>query len=105
MEYIVNSIFFLIVLCWMIVFIQSHRMFYQFRNKYTEIAKKEISHAFEPYAHPDKIIFFFKKKNQDILKKDKKIWALRKQTQGFLILSFGLIFCILIGFFLAILLG
>ena len=89
----------------MIVFIQSHRIFYLFRNKYPEIAKKEINHAFKPYAHPDKIIFFFKKKNQDILRKDKKIWALKKQTQGFLILSFGLIFCILIGFFSAMLFG
>ncbi|MCK5311210.1 MAG: hypothetical protein KAJ62_03830 [Desulfobacteraceae bacterium] len=80
-------------------------MFYLFRNKYPEIAKKEISRAFEPYAHPDKIIFFFKKKNQEVIKKDKKVWALKKQTQGFLILSFGLIFCILIVFFSAMLLG
>ncbi len=87
MEYLILSVFFFVLICWIVAFIQSHRMFYLFREKYPEIAKKEISFAFEPFAHPDKIIFFFKKKNETIIKNDIELWKLKNQTQISLILS------------------
>ena len=65
-------------------------MFYIFRKKYPEIAKNKISNAFEPYADPDKLFFFFKKENLPLLKKDKQVWRLRLQTKVLLFLSIGL---------------
>ncbi len=87
MEYLISGAFFLILICWIVVFIQSHKMFYLFRKNYPEIAKKEISFAFEPFAHPDKIFFFFKKKNQAIIKNDIELWKLKNKTQIFLNIS------------------
>mgnify|MGYP000015043568 CR=1 FL=1 len=62
MENLLNIIFIVIVLCWILILIQSHRMFYIFRTKYPEIARKNISDAFEVYANPEKFIFFLEKR-------------------------------------------
>lgn len=89
MENIITIIFVIIISCWVLTFIQSTRMFYTFRKKYPEIAKNKISNAFEPYADPDKLFFFFKKENLPLLKKDKQVWRLRQHTKILLALSFG----------------
>ena len=87
---ILGSISYIMIACWLLLFIQSHRMFYIFRKKYPQIAKEEISNAFRPYADPEKILFFFKAKNIPLLKNDKKIWRLRRQTKVLFYLSIGL---------------
>ena len=89
MENIIDSIFIVIIICWLLLLIQSHRMFYTFRKKYPEIAKNKISNAFEPYADPDKLFFFLKKENLPLLKKDKQVWRLRQQTKILFTLSIG----------------
>lgn len=88
-ETITTVVFVVIISCWVLTFIQSTRMFYIFRKKYPEIAKNKISNAFEPYADPDKLFFFFKKENLHLLKKDKQIWRLRQQTKILFALSIG----------------
>ncbi len=98
MEYIVNIIFYSIITCWIATFVVSHRLFYQFRKKYPDIAKEKIPHAFTSYATPEKILFFFKKENTFLLRKDAYIWRLRQQAK---ILS---LFSICLPFALAIIL-
>lgn len=98
MEQTVAVICLLIIACWIIAFVQARRMFHLFRKRYPDVARKEIRFAFEPLAHPDKILFFFRRENQDLTGKDKRILALKKQVQGFLFFSFGLIWCIIIVF-------
>ena len=89
MENIITIIFVIIISCWVLTLIQSHRMFYAFRKKYPEIAKKKIPNAFTRYADPEKILFFFKRENLPLLQKDKKIWRLRQQTKILFTLSIG----------------
>ena len=90
LENIFDNIGFILIAFWLLFFIQSHRMFYLFRKKYPQIAKKEISNAFKPYADPAKILFFFKAKNIPLLKNDKEVWRLRQQTKVLFFLSIGL---------------
>jgi len=102
MENILNIIFTIIIVCWILILIQSHRMFYIFRTKYPEIARKEIPDAFKIYANPGKFIFFFRKKNITLLRNDHTIWQIRKQILLLFFLSFGglaVIVCISIFFF------
>jgi len=89
-ENIIDSIFIVIIICWLLLLIQSHRMFYTFRKKYPEIVKKNISNAFSPYVDPEKILFFFKRKNISLLQNDKEIWRLRQQTKLLFFLSIGI---------------
>jgi len=89
MENILDSIFIVIIICWLLLLIQSHRMFYTFKKKYPEIAKRKIPNAFTRYADPGKILFFFKKENLSLLQNDKKIWRLRQQTKILFFLSIG----------------
>ncbi len=86
----INAIGFVMIAIWFLLFIQSHRMFYLFRKKYPQIAKKRISNAFKPYLDPAKIIFFFKKESIPLLKDDKEIWNLRRQTKILFFLSLGI---------------
>ena len=89
METIIDSIFIIIITCWILALIQSHRMFYTFKRKYPEIAKRKIPNAFTRYADPEKILFFFKRENLSLLQNDKEIWRLRQQTKILFTLSIG----------------
>jgi len=95
-EDIVTIIFIIIIGCWVLTLMQSHRMFYTFRKKYPEIAKKKIPNAFTRYADPEKILFFFRKENLPLFQADKKIWRLRQHTKVLFALSVGV--PLLIGF-------
>jgi len=62
-------------------FIQGHRLFYIFRSKYPEIARKEIPYAFSQGRHPEKFFYFFRRKSYDLLKSDPSIWKVRQQVK------------------------
>ena len=74
----IGTISSIIIACWLLLFIVSHLMVYRFKEKYHQIAKKDISGAFEPYADPTIIFYFFREKNIPLLKNDKEIWRLRQ---------------------------
>jgi len=78
---------FIIVACWALLLVQSHRLVQMFVSSYPEIAKDKIPYAFERFADPGKILFFFKKENLQLLKENKDIWRLRQQTKILIILS------------------
>ena len=77
-------------------FIQSHRMFYRFREKYPDIVRSKIPGSFESYRDPEKFIFFFRKNNKQFLENDFEIWRLRQQTKYLLIIGLGLVLATLL---------
>jgi len=87
MEYMDDIIFVIIIIPWVLLIIQSHKLLFLFVKKYPDIAKNKIPYAFERFADPGKIIFFFKKENLQILKADKEVWRLRQQTKILMFLS------------------
>ncbi len=90
MNLIISGLFLVIMVCWILTLIQSHRLFYSFREKYPEVAESKISNAFGAYADPEKILFFFRKENKSLLKQDKVIWQMRNQVKLLLIISVGI---------------
>jgi hypothetical protein len=72
---------------WFACFIQSHRLFYKFRAKYPDIAQREIPRAFETYEHPEKLIYFLRRRSQDVLRDDPELWGLMLQVRILAILS------------------
>ena len=90
MEIVLEIIVTIILICWVLCFIQSTRMLYLFRRKYPEIARKEIAHAFDFYAHPEKLFYFFREKNNQFLKDDIEVWNIREQVKLLAIISIAL---------------
>jgi hypothetical protein len=91
---------------WLATFLRSHRLFYRFREKYPEVAKTEIPHAFEINAHPEKFLYFFRSKSVELLRRDVTLWPLRQQVKRLAILSglmpvLGFLALAALGIFLA----
>jgi hypothetical protein len=81
------SFFLLTGVIWIIFIVRAHQLFYRFRSKYPDSARKEIPHAFEFYGHPEKIRYFFRGKSVELLKSDPEIWKLREQVRYLFYLS------------------
>jgi hypothetical protein len=81
--------------------IQNSRLLRMFRERYPQIAQREIPFVFDNWRHPEKAIFFFRKRAVDILRPDPDLWRERQRfvalvvaTLGFL-LACGVAICIL----------
>lgn len=72
---------------WLVCFIQSHRLFYKFRAKYPDIARRDIPHAFETRENPEKFLYFLSSKSLEVLRSDPELWGLRQQVKFLTILS------------------
>jgi hypothetical protein len=68
--------------------IQFHRLFWQFRSKYPEIARSEIPLAFEAVRRPEKALFFLRQRSADLLRNDPSLWNLRQQVKALTIIVF-----------------
>lgn len=77
----------LILAVWLACFIQSHRLFYKFRAKYPQIAQRDIPHAFQTCEHPEKLLYFFRRKSWEVLRSNPELWGLRQQVLFLTILS------------------
>ena len=82
------SVMGLVSLIWVVSFVKGHKLFYRFRAKYPDLARKNIPYAFDSYAHPEKFFYFFRKRAMDVLKSDKELWDLRQKVKVLTILSF-----------------
>ena len=88
---IMLSVFILTGLLWFIVFIQGSRLFFTFRKKYPEVAKKEIPYAFELYRRdPERVFYFFRKKSSALIQQDETLRKLKRQIIVFGIASLAL---------------
>ena len=68
-------------------------MLRMFRERYPQIAQREIPYVFDNWRHPEKAIFFFRKRAVEILRPDPSLW---RERQRFVTLSF-----VTLGFWLA----
>lgn len=64
--------------------IQGSRLLRMFRERYPQIAQREIPYAFDSWRHPEKAIFFFRRRAKDILQGDATLW---RERQRFVALS------------------
>ncbi len=99
-------LFLLICGVWLATIVQSHRLFYRFRKKHPELAMSDIPHAFEPNPHPEKFLYFFRRKSLELLRGDATLWPLRQQVKTLVILSgvvpaLGFLALAALGMFLA----
>ena len=82
---------------WMLLCIatalQNGRLLRMFRERYPQIAQREIPSVFDNWRHPEKAIFFFRKRAVEILRADPNLW---RERQRFVTLAF-----VTIGFWLA----
>jgi hypothetical protein len=76
---------------WLIVVIQGHRLFFIFREKYPEVAKREIPSAFEMYGRdPERFLYFFRKKSAEFIQQDETLRKLKRQITVIGIISIAL---------------
>lgn len=76
------------ILCWMALWIQSHRLFWKFRDQYPDVARREIPNAFERSRNPEKFFYFFRAKSAPLLRGNRRLWRLRQQVKALTLLSF-----------------
>jgi hypothetical protein len=66
-----------------------------FRDRYPQIAQREIPFAFDRCRHPEKAIFFFRKRAVEILRADPILWRERQRFVGLVMITIG--FCVTCG--------
>ena len=82
------------VMCiWMLLCIattiQSARLLRMFRERYPQIAQREIPFVFDNWRHPEKALFFFRKRAVEILRPDPSLWRERQRFVGLVIVTLG----------------
>jgi len=82
-------------LLWAVTIYYGHRLRQNFVAKYPEVASKEIPYAFSHFAHPEKAIYFFRRKARDVLRNDGQ---LLKQRQRFVYLTLLSLIAPFVGF-------
>ena len=95
--------------CMLITWVQSHRLWHNFKTNNPEIVKQFFPDDDNFQVDPERYLFFFRKRSIPYLIKDDKIWRLRQQVKFFSYLSLilplsfitiGLIFIIIVQFIL-----
>lgn len=85
----------LVALTWALTIYQSHRLGRKFVAKYPAIAAKEIPFAFSHFGHPEKAMFFWRRRAVELLRMDRELW---KERRWFVGLSVASVAVFLIGF-------
>ena len=69
--------------------IQGRRLFRMFRDRYPQIAARELPMAFDNFRHPEKAIFFFRKRAVECLRPHPDIWHARQRFVALVIATLG----------------
>ena len=69
--------------------IQGGRLIKIFRERYPQIAQREIPFVFDNWNHPEKIFFFFRKRAVDILRPDPSLWRERQRFVVLVMVTLG----------------
>ncbi len=77
----------LVAAIWMAAAVQAQRLLNTFRRKFPNEAQKHIPDAFSRMRHPEKFLFFFRKKSLPLLRSDPAIWRLRRSLLWLSVLS------------------
>jgi hypothetical protein len=89
------SLFFATGFIWFLMAWQNWRLLCAFRERYPQIAQREIPYVFDSRQHPEKIFFFFRRRAADLLRGDAALWRERRR---FLILSVLSVLVPVLGF-------
>ena len=68
----------------------SSRIFRVFLKAYPDVAAREIPFAFDAWAHPEKALFFFRRKAVELLRGDPILWPMRQRLVLLVVVSFSL---------------
>ncbi len=72
-------------LLWFVTWLCAHRLLHAFCERFPSVAQREIPYAFDRgFAHPEKGIFFFRRRAADVLRGDPLLW---RQRQRFIFLA------------------
>jgi hypothetical protein len=82
-------------LLWGTTVIQNVILLRAFVAKYPDVAAKEIPEAFSHAGHPEKAVYFFRRKAKDFLRSDRELW---KQRQRFVYLCVASLSLPFLGF-------
>jgi len=74
-------------LLWAFTAFYNGRIFQAFRKKYPDVAAREIPFAFDTSAHPEKALFFFRRKAVELLRGDPVLWPMRQRFLRLIMLS------------------
>lgn len=70
---------------WGVTVWYAHRLLHAFCDRFPLVAQREIPYAFDRwFAHPEKGIFFFRRRAAEVLRGDPLLW---RQRQRFILLS------------------
>jgi hypothetical protein len=77
-------LFFATGLVWVLMAWQNSRLLCAFRERFPQIAQREIPYVFDYWRHPEKTFFFYRRRAVEILREDPALWRERRR---FIILS------------------
>ncbi len=80
---------------WFFTALQGRRLLRSFRERYPQIAQREIPYAFDKQRHPEKALFFYRRKAGEILREDT---ALSRSRRRFIQLSLFSVLVPALGF-------
>lgn len=83
-------------LIWFVTWLCAHRLLHAFCDRFPSVAQREIPYAFDRgVAHPEKGIFFFRRRAAEVLRGDPLLW---RQWQRFILLSALSVLIPMLGF-------
>jgi hypothetical protein len=69
--------------------IQGSRLLRLFGERYPQIAQREIPYVFDNWRHPEKAIFWFRKRAVELLRNDPELWRERQRYVGLVVATLG----------------
>lgn len=69
--------------------VQNHRLLKMFRERNPQVAQREIPFVFDNWRHPEKAMFFFRKRAVEILRQDPNLWRERQRFIALVIITLG----------------
>ena len=69
--------------------IQNSRLLRLFRERYPQVAQREIPFVFDNWRHPEKAFYFFRKRAVATLRADPELWRERQRFVALTIATIG----------------
>ena len=69
--------------------VQHSRLLRLFRDRYPQVAQKEIPFVFDNWRHPEKAIYFFRKRAVETLRADPQLWRERQRFVALAVATVG----------------
>jgi hypothetical protein len=84
-EIYLYALFWITGLVWFVTWLCAHRLLHAFCDRFPLVAQREIPYAFNRgMAHPEKVIFLFRRRMVEFLRGDPLLW---RQRQRFILLT------------------